>query len=350
MADKDKFLATFRINQEEWKDFMAQAKAGGSSASAVLVDFISWYRTGNRIAADTKSSINLENLDSLIDERIKAKLNELETLDSQPRQSNLDAILDERERRVESRLLSILETMLEDKLEELQGNIHNIELSLDSRIEKLEQAQQPVQEPVGMEARCYCGKVEVETMDQQEREQLQAQIEQLQSENESLKQQNQELQRELSNAVAPDVPQPDYEAVRSSVLKSLTSGKGKIATTSPQYKAAARALDRFISELRESTPVSILASSTPDGTAAPLVDEATKKLQDKHYTKDEYHAELRQIVERCGYRLFVDNTTLGRGRELFIVNPPGNATERVLSTQDIGEVVDWLRGLDLMEE
>ena len=158
MADKDKFLATFRIDQDEWKDFMAQAKAEGKSASAVLVDFIQWYRTGNRIAADTKSSINLGNLDSLIDERIKAKLNELETLDSQPHENNLDAILDERDRRVESRLLSILETMLEDKLEELQGNIRHIEYALDGRIYKLEQLQQPAQQPVGMEALATVGK------------------------------------------------------------------------------------------------------------------------------------------------------------------------------------------------
>ena len=154
MADKDKFLATFRINQDEWKDFMAQAKAGGSSASAVLVDFIQWYRTGNRIAADTKSSINLDNLEKIIDERIEAKLNELETLSSQPHLKNLD----ERDRRVESRLLSILETMLEDKLEELQGNIRHIEFALDSRIYKLEQLQQPAQQPVGMEALATVGK------------------------------------------------------------------------------------------------------------------------------------------------------------------------------------------------
>ena len=347
MADKDKFLATFRIDQEEWKDFMAQAKAEGKSASAVLVDFIQWYRTGNRITVDTKSSTHLDNLTVLIDERILAKLNELETLGSQPHPNNLDTILDERDRHLESRLLSILETMLEDLLEELQGNIHNIELSLDSRIEKLEQAQQPVQEPVGMEARCYYGKVEVEM--QQSNDQLKAQIEELIRENESLKQQNQELQQELSNAAATPLI-PDYEAVRDRILKSLITGKGKVASTSPQYKTAARALDRFILELRESAPASTPASSTPDGTAASLVDEATRFLESKHYTKDEYYADLRQIVERCGYRLFIDNTTLGRGRELFIVNPPGNATERVLSTQDIGEVVDWLSRLDLMGE
>ena len=96
MADLDKFLATFRINQDEWKDFMAQAKAEGKSASAVLVDFIQWYRTGNRIAADTKPYTNLDNLTVLIDERIEAKLNELETPGSQPHPDNLDTILDER--------------------------------------------------------------------------------------------------------------------------------------------------------------------------------------------------------------------------------------------------------------
>ena len=354
MADKDKFLATFRIDQEEWKDFMAQAKAGGKSASAVLVDFICWYRTGNRISADTKSSTHLDNLTVLIDERILAKLNELETLDSQPQPSNLDTILDERERHLESRLLSILETMLEtklgNKLEELQGNLSHIELSLDKRIEKLSQTPQAAPTQLGDGGTGNYGKVEVEM--QQSNDQLKAQIEELLRENEALKQQNQELQQELSNvAVTPTLQLPDYEVVRDRILKSLTSGKGKVASTSPQYKTAARALDRFISELRESTPASIpVAETTPDGTAAPLVDEATKKLESKHYTKAEYYDELRQITERCGYRLFVDTTTLGRGRELFIVNPPGNATERVVSTQDIGEVVAWLSRLDLMEE
>ena len=123
---------------------------------------------------------------------------------------------------------------------------------------------------------------------QQENDQLKAQVEQLQSENESLKQQNQELQQELSNLGAtPVTPLPDYEAVRDKrsllaardrILKTLTSGKGKVASTSPQYKTAARALDRFILELRESAPASIpVAETASDGTAAPLVDEANTK-------------------------------------------------------------------------
>lgn len=139
--------------------------------------------------------------------------------------------------------------------------------------------------------------------------------------------------------------QPDLEAIRSHVLSRWRVAKG------PEKKERiALALDAFIAELAASTPESKPASKTaPDGTAAPLVDEATKKLESKHYTKDNYYAELRQIAESCGYRLFIDNTTLGRGRELFIVNPPGDSTEREISTQDIGEVVDWLRQQNLFE-
>ncbi|MBW4571713.1 MAG: hypothetical protein KME31_27945, partial [Tolypothrix carrinoi HA7290-LM1] len=122
--------------------------------------------------------------------------------------------------------------------------------------------------------------------------------------------------------------QPDLEAIRSRVLSRWRVAKG------PEKKERiALALDAFIAELAASTPESKPASRAPDGTAAPLVDEATKKLESKHYTKAEYYDELRQITERCGYRLFIDTATLGRNRELFIVNPPSNSTERIISTQ-----------------
>ena len=100
---------------------------------------------------------------------------------------------------------------------------------------------------------------------QQSNDQLKAQVEELLRENEALKQQNQELQQELSNLGATPAPQlPDLYPIRSSILKSLITGKGKVATTSPQYKTAARALDRFISELKESIPPSTPASNTPE--------------------------------------------------------------------------------------
>jgi hypothetical protein len=47
----------------------------------------------------------------------------------------------------------------------------------------------------------------------------------------------------------PPLPQlPDLEGIRDRVLKGLTTGRGSFGRTSPQYKAAAKALDRFIEE------------------------------------------------------------------------------------------------------
>ncbi|MHC5779899.1 hypothetical protein, partial [Nostoc sp.] len=39
---------------------------------------------------------------------------------------------------------------------------------------------------------------------------------------------------------------PDYQAIRDRILRSLRT---RVATTSPQYKAATKVLDRFIAEL-----------------------------------------------------------------------------------------------------
>ncbi len=49
-----------------------------------------------------------------------------------------------------------------------------------------------------------------------------------------------------------DIPEtrPDYQAIRDSVLKSLTTGRGSFASTSPQFRAASRALDQFIAQIQ----------------------------------------------------------------------------------------------------
>lgn len=158
MAGKDDKLATFRIDSQKWERFKNWASSNNSSASAVLLNLIDRCLAGEITASSTTPNANVDNLDSLIDERIEVRLQSLE----QPHPLNLDTILDERERHLESRLLSILETMLEakldNKLEELQGNIRNIEFVLDERIEKLELSQKPEQEPVGMEALAVLGK------------------------------------------------------------------------------------------------------------------------------------------------------------------------------------------------
>lgn len=144
MKDKGKILATFRIDPKEWEDFKALALASGKTASAVLLEFVRWYRAGHRISPTTSSAlgsgVSLDNLDSLIDERIAAKVESLKS-------ESLDKVSDER---IENRLAQIL-----DELEELQGNLSNIESALDNRIEKLEQAQK---QPVELEALAPLGK------------------------------------------------------------------------------------------------------------------------------------------------------------------------------------------------
>ncbi len=69
-----------------------------------------------------------------------------------------------------------------------------------------------------------------------------------------LHQRNQELSAEvlrLKEIVeqAPTTRKPELFSLRDRVLKSLTIGRGRIATTSPQYKTAIKALDKFIDEL-----------------------------------------------------------------------------------------------------
>lgn len=58
-----------------------------------------------------------------------------------------------------------------------------------------------------------------------------------------------EENRQVVEEIRPDA-RLDYQAIRDSVLKSLTTGRGRIAPSAPQYKSAVKALDRFITELQ----------------------------------------------------------------------------------------------------
>lgn len=89
----------------------------------------------------------------------------------------------------------------------------------------------------------------------------------------------------MSNDAATQSP-PDYQAMRDRVLKTLVTGRGKVATVSPQYKTAARAMDRFIEELK-STPISTLASTekqinTPESQAT-WEDKAQTFLEEANW-------------------------------------------------------------------
>jgi hypothetical protein len=78
MSDTKTQLATFRVEPELWKAFKIQARKNGKTASDVLTDFVQNYVTsGEAIASGT---IQIDNLDSRIDEKIapiRAELAEL---------------------------------------------------------------------------------------------------------------------------------------------------------------------------------------------------------------------------------------------------------------------------------
>lgn len=140
-----------------------------------------------------------------------------------------------------------------------------------------------------------------------------------------------------SQQASQETRQPDYQAVRKHILESLTKGKGASSKTSVQYKKATQALDMFIeaiSSTSTSTP-----PSTRNGTAAPLVDAANSDI-----------AELQRITSLCGYRLNIDQVTRGANSPIFFVTPPNTMTERIVSTRDIAEIIDWLRRQDLVGE
>ena len=93
---------------------------------------------------------------------------------------------------------------------------------------------------------------------------MQLENEQLLSQIEALLVENQELREKLSNRrKQAATPLPSLQALRSRILKSLTEGRAKVATTSPQYKTAAKVLDKFIAEITSATPAST-PPSAPD--------------------------------------------------------------------------------------
>jgi predicted nuclease with TOPRIM domain len=74
---------------------------------------------------------------------------------------------------------------------------------------------------------------------------LREENERLKAENSSLRQEVVELRQQLSELTQHSwVELPDLEGLRDRVLASL-----KLGTGSPQYKAARKALDRFIKTL-----------------------------------------------------------------------------------------------------
>ena len=78
----DRILATFRVDPERWQAFKGKAKAKGSNASTVLIQFVTAYLDKNIDGNIDKSNIDRD-LDEKIENAIAKLRNELtETIDN----------------------------------------------------------------------------------------------------------------------------------------------------------------------------------------------------------------------------------------------------------------------------
>jgi len=147
---------------------------------------------------------------------------------------------------------------MQKEREELQAQI----AALQERNQELEERNQQLEEENQQ--------LKSENQELQERNQeRQEPRQQLEEQNHQLQERNQELIQQLKN-----IAMLDYEAMRSRTLKSMTTGKGSAASTSPQYKFASRATGKLIEDIRTaisdiapSIPTSTLTENTPDSQA-----------------------------------------------------------------------------------
>ncbi|MBN3875148.1 MULTISPECIES: hypothetical protein [unclassified Nostoc] len=72
----DKILATFRIDPDKWESFKALTTSNGSTASAVLLQFVDNCLDANQIPSKSAHA-SLDNIEALIDKRIEESLAEV---------------------------------------------------------------------------------------------------------------------------------------------------------------------------------------------------------------------------------------------------------------------------------
>jgi hypothetical protein len=70
---KEKILATFKIDPDDWERFKQIANERGESASALLVEFVHWCLQGNQLPT-TAAVENPHNLDKLIEEILDKRI------------------------------------------------------------------------------------------------------------------------------------------------------------------------------------------------------------------------------------------------------------------------------------
>jgi len=118
----------------------------------------------------------------------------------------------------------------------------------------------------------------------------QDEVQQLQAENQHLRIRVQELEVENALVVeqlqampvaSPRLSREQLHSLRDRILENLRQGKGRgrgsgaIASTSPQYKTAVKALDQFVAEICSALEVAPIEDSTPLSTPVSTPDSRT---------------------------------------------------------------------------
>jgi chromosome segregation ATPase len=243
----DKKLATFRIDGEVWEQFQELAKADGSNASKLLIDFVNGYidrrQSRQSVASDIDSlDIGGSNLDTSMDSLDKNQIEQL-----------VVGIVDERTQAIAERM------------EAIEQRLGEFERLRDSGEDALRQADKNLAKAVAMKCQVdselqqareeiKCIRNERDELDRQndellkaaanledERSKLDERVSDLLLEVENLRDELNECRQQSVAANESVQNRPPLEEMRDRVLRELRLGR-----QAPGYKSAVKALNLFI--------------------------------------------------------------------------------------------------------
>jgi hypothetical protein len=99
-----KTLATFRIEEEDWKAFQEWAKSKGSNATSEVVAYVSLTlgKTDKRIGGNALDEMIDSRLDSLIDSKLEARLKDIQALNESKKDDRIVALIEKRLEKLEA--------------------------------------------------------------------------------------------------------------------------------------------------------------------------------------------------------------------------------------------------------
>ena len=99
-----KTLATFRIEEDDWKAFQEWAKTKGSNATSEVVAYVSLVlkKPDRRIGETALEDMIDTRLDALIDSKLEARLKNIQSLNDSKTDDRIATLIEERLERLEA--------------------------------------------------------------------------------------------------------------------------------------------------------------------------------------------------------------------------------------------------------